>query len=179
MVLKLVLAEKEFQELLVRLSPTILGVKPAELINVKFKTLEKYQKYFGFFSDLKYIEIRDFTHLGRKQLFFYHRESLEEVLNHGVNQKFLIDIGYPSTIEINHYLDILIKKLQSNTFPHEIGVFLGYPLKDVLGYMGVSSQKLVKIKGWKYYGNESLSLLQYNKFLKARDVFKVFLENLS
>ncbi|NLT95334.1 MAG: DUF3793 family protein [Clostridia bacterium] len=173
------LADREFQELLVKLSPTIIGVKPAELINIKFGALEKCRRYFGPFTDFKYMEIRDFTRLGRKQLFFYHRQCLMEVLNNEENKKFLIKLGYPSAFDINHYLAILAKKLQSNSFPHEIGIFLGYPLKDVLGYMGLSSQKVIKVKGWRYYGDESLSLLQYNKFLKARDVFKVFLDNLT
>lgn len=64
------LADKEFQELLLRLSPTILGVKPAELINIKFKTLEKLHDSFKGYSELEYIEVRDFPHLNRKQLFF-------------------------------------------------------------------------------------------------------------
>jgi hypothetical protein len=176
--LKVPLADKEFQELLLRLSPTILGVKPAELINIKFKTLEKLHDSFKGYSELEYIEVRDFPHLNRKQLFFYHKESLREVIAGKANQKFLIKIGYPSAFDINIYLDIIIKKLQSDTFPHEIGIFLGYPLKDVIGYMGLSPLKLVKINGWRYYGSENLSVMHYKRFVKARDVFRVFLNNL-
>jgi len=173
------LNDKDFQELLIRLSPTILGVKPAELLNVKLGDLDKCRLYFQEYGSIKFIEIKDFANIYRRQLFFYHPEYLSEVLKQKANQLFLKEVGYPLNFELNMYLKILIKKLQSNVFPHEIGIFLGYPLKDVLGYMGVVPLKLVKIKGWKYYGSENLSTIQYQKYLKARDVFCYFLNNIT
>lgn len=172
------LENKEFQELLVKLSPTILGIKPAELLNVKMgKNFDKCCSCLGDCKDFRFIVIRDFTNLYRRQIFFYHQGCLSEILKQKANQKFLKKIGYPLTFEINRYLEILIKKLQSNIFPHEIGIFLGYPLKDVLGYMGLSPLKVVKVKGWKYYGSETLSAVQYKRFVKAREVFSFFLDN--
>jgi len=171
--------DREFRELLIRLSPTIMGVKPAELLNVKLgDDLERCRRYFRNYDGITFIEIKDFYNLYRKQLFFYHQECLRGVLKQKANQFFLKKVGYPANFDFNRYLDVLVTKLQSDIFPHEIGIFLGYPLKDVLGYMGLAPLKLVKIKGWKYYGSENLSMTRYHQYLKARDVFKYFLNNI-
>jgi len=173
----MVFKDKDFQEVLIRVSPTILGVKPAEILNVKLGSLDKCRRCFQGFDDIKFIEIRDFPRISRRQLLFYHITCLEQVLTQKAIQKFLQQLGYPFSFNMELYLDILISKLQSCIFPHEIGVFLGYPLKDVLGYMGLTSLKLVNVKGWQYYGNGKSSILQYKRFCKAREVFRCFLEN--
>ncbi|KJS80778.1 MAG: hypothetical protein JM58_18305 [Peptococcaceae bacterium BICA1-8] len=172
----MVFKDKDFQEILIRISPTILGVKPAEILNVKLGSLDKCRRCFQGLGEFEFIEIKDFPNISRRQLFFYHKTCLEEVLTQKAIQKFLQQLGYPFSFNMELYLDILIAKLQSCIFPHEIGVFLGYPLKDVLGYMGLTSLKLVDVKGWQYYGNGNLSILQYKKFCKAREVFRCFLE---
>jgi len=173
----MIFKDTDFQEVLIRVSPTILGVKPAEILNVKLGSLDKCRRCFQGLDDIKFIEIRDFPKLSRRQLFFYHKICLEEVLKQKANQSFLQQLGYPFSFNMEVYLDVIIAKLRSCIFPHEIGVFLGYPLKDVLGYMGLASLKLVGVRGWKYYGNTNLSLLQYKKFCKAREIFRCFLEN--
>ncbi|MGI6225397.1 MAG: DUF3793 family protein [Peptococcales bacterium] len=167
---------KEFQNVLIRLSPVFMGIKPGELLNIKWgNNLERCYHFFRD-SQIKHIEIKDFPNLERRQLFFYHRECLAQTLQVKANQNFLRQIGYPLDFQLASYLEILTSRLRSDAFPHEIGVFLGYPLKDVLGYMGILPLKLVKIKGWKYYGSEKLSAIQYKRYVKARDIFRVFLD---
>ena len=90
---------------------------------------------------------------------------------------FLKFIGYPSNYDLDEYLNILIDKLNSDNFPHEIGIFLGYPLKDVVGFMGYGKYKFCKTRYWKVYGDESVSDAVYNKFISDRAKIKVLLEN--
>ena len=67
---------------------------------------------------------------------FINEKSMEKVLVNKRCINFLKFVGYSSDYELNDYMDELVFRLQSEEFPHEIGVFLGYPLKDVLGFMG-------------------------------------------
>lgn len=109
---------------------------------------------------------------------FLHRGSLNSTLRQTPVLIFLKGLHYPNEYSLEEYVQILVQKIQSSDFPHEIGVFLGYPLKDVLGYLGHPALKLTEIKGWRYYGHRKLSACTYKKFKEARKRAKVILETL-
>ena len=90
---------------------------------------------------------------------------------------FLKFIGYPSDYNLDSYIELLIDKLHTKDFPHEIGIFLGYPLKDVVGFMGYGNYKFCKTRYWKVYGDESISDSVYNKFINDRSKMKKLLES--
>ena len=49
----------------------------------------------------------------------------------------------------------LSKRLnESEEFPHEIGLFLGYPLEDVKGFIENSAEGYKCVGCWKVYGDE-------------------------
>ncbi len=167
----------EFIEILIKLGPTILGVKPAEIINIKLGTLlDKLKECMGNYPKIDFLEIKEMEKYRRMQVFFYHKEALSKILSQKVNRDFLVNLGYPAEFNLHRYLQILKEKLLSEEFPHEIGIFLGYPLKDVLGFMGEYSLELVDIQGWRYYGSRKLSEIHYRKFVEARETFKFFLK---
>ena len=51
-------------------------------------------------------------------------------------------------------MDLLCARLsQGGAFPHEIGLFLGYPIEDVVGFIRYSGRGC-KLSGyWKVYGD--------------------------
>ena len=163
------------------LGPVILGSKPAEILNLSSKDMNKESKlndiksFFSNCSKLTYnvINISD----GGIRIIFINKISLSNVLNNKKCLNFLKFIGYPSEYNIDNYINILINKLNSKDFPHEIGIFLGYPLKDVVGFMGYGKYKFCKTRYWRVYGDESVSDAVYNKFISDRVKIKVLLEN--
>ena len=56
---------------------------------------------------------------------------------------------------------------QSPELPHEVGLFVGYPLKDVVGFM----KKIPAAPGhnglWRIYGNAASSLELMNLYRRA------------
>ena len=90
---------------------------------------------------------------------------------------FLRFLGYPSDYDMETYINILINKLHSPEFPNEIGIFLGYPLKDVLGFMGYGKNELYTTRFWKIYGDPSISYEVSNSFLKDRAIMKKMIDN--
>ncbi len=152
---------------------TLAGVKPAELLNIPMSRgaikQEQWEECKGCFLQYGKIKIREIKKQnGRKQVLVYHHLSLAKVLSEEANLKFLRERGYPGQYSIESYVDLLVKRLQGNNFPHEIGIFLGYPLKDVLGFIGCSSLKLIRRRGWNFYGDEEISNRRYESFLQAR-----------
>ena len=163
------------------LGPIILGSKPAEILNLSSKDKNKDSKlndinsFFSNCTKLSYeiINMPD----GGIRLVFINKSALSNVLSNKKCLNFLKFIGYPSNYTLDGYIDLLINKLHTKDFPHEIGIFLGYPLKDVVGFMGYGNYKFCKTRYWRVYGDESVSDAVYDKFKSDRVKIKLLLEN--
>lgn len=158
------------------LGPVILGSKPSEIINIPSSSncrdnkLNDIQYFFSKCSRISYEIIN--TYDGGTRVLFINKTSLSNVLCNKKCLNFLKFIGYPSNYELQGYISTLIKKLHYKDFPHEIGIFLGYPLKDVVGFMGYGNYKYYKTKYWKIYGDPSISYDVCNNFLRDREKMK-------
>ena len=69
-------------------------------------------------------------------LLIYHPERMSAHLATPKVANFLRRAGYQDAEKTNSMLQELTKRLTVGGFPHEIGAILGYPLKDVAGFMG-------------------------------------------
>ena len=56
-------------------------------------------------------------------------------------------------------------------FPHEIGIFLGYPLADVTGFINNKGRNCKCIGTWKVYGDASSASKAFARFNKCSDVY--------
>ena len=66
-------------------------------------------------------------------------------------------------------------KMVKQSFPHEIGVILGYPLEDVKGYMENGGQKCLLNGYWKVYNNPEEAKRKFEiGALKLRFLFCLF-----
>ena len=171
------------KRILEMLGAVILGSKPAEIINVPGSKEEKKIKLSqieAFFSNCSRITYRIITtHDGGKRVLFINEKSMEKVLVNKRCINFLKFVGYSSDYELNDYMNELVFRLQSEEFPHEIGVFLGYPLKDVLGFMGYGKNELVEVKNWRIYGDKEISYEVYNNFMRDKAIMKEMIETMN
>lgn len=79
-------------------------------------------------------------------------------------------LGYCAGIEPAQFLVEIAHRWQSTgEIPHEIGIALGYPVKDVLGYMGHGESECTAHCGWRVYGNPKPSLEASQRYLDARN----------
>ena len=60
---------------------------------------------------------------------------------------------------------------ENRSFPHEIGLFLGYPLDDVIGFIRNEGRNCKYTGFWKVYCNEEEAARIFEKFRKCRDVY--------
>lgn len=56
-------------------------------------------------------------------------------------------------------------------FPHEIGIFLGYPLGDVIGFIKNAGHNCKCTGCWKVYCNECEAVRTFAKYKKCKDVY--------
>lgn len=154
------------------LGPVIMGSKPSEILNISFKDPIKEDKIsdlVSHFSNCKKIsfEIIDQEEKGMKILFMNY-STLKNTLKDKKAINFLKFLGYPLEYDFDKYVNFLIEKLRSNILPDEIGIFLGYPLKDVVGFMGYGNYTFQNTKYWRIYGDPNVSQQVYNNFLEHR-----------
>ena len=75
-------------------------------------------------------------------IYVYRVKKLEEDLKKNEVSKFLRENGYKETC-VNYAISLLKKRLMDlKAFPHEIGVFLGYPIEDVIGLLIIKGATL-------------------------------------
>jgi hypothetical protein len=103
------------------------------------------------------------------RLIMYRPAEVQEALSK-VPGRFLEKLGYPCDTGPVEFLEEVGRRWQKDRqIPHEIGIALGYPVKDVLGYMGLISLKHTGQRGWKIYGDPGPSLRRSRRYERARD----------
>ena len=55
--------------------------------------------------------------------------------------------------------------------PHEVGIFLDYPMEDVLGYIQNAGRGYRCIGCWKVYGDVAEAERRFNAYHKCRSVY--------
>lgn len=79
------------------------------------------------------------------------------------------ELGYPIHLSPDTFLAEVERRWQeSDKIPHEIGFALGYPVKDVLGYMELTPLPCSGCCGWQVYGDFGSSYRLCQAFLQAQ-----------
>lgn len=105
-------------------------------------------------------------------VYIYRPDMLKADLDIPEAANILIHKGY-SCGNADCCLVQLVKHLTSDPeFPHEIGLFLGYPPSDVKCFMRDSHRGVKCTGNWKAYSNEEKARDTFEKYRKCRDYFK-------
>lgn len=171
--------------LMKKLAPLLVRIKPSCLINLS-NSLSSFEgnSYKLWLQNKTYItetlgiSARDLQYSARGvSVFFYDHEKLLCVLDQPENRVYLSRFGYANCMKLDDYLDMLRVRFHYSTFPHEIGIFLGYPLKDVKGFIEKGTLPLVCQGRWKVYDRPGISLQLMRVHQKAEEVFSIILKN--
>jgi len=105
-------------------------------------------------------------------IYVCRKSSIQEKLQNEEIAEFLEDYGY-SDMDIEAALEKLKIRLNAeNGFPHEIGVFLDYPIGDVKGFIQNAGSSYKCNGCWKVYCNECETVKLFARFAKCRDMYK-------
>lgn len=146
------------------------GIKPSEIISASKEQYENCEILRN------YIEFKIISHSSSKlRLFIYNKQALKKCLDNKHVLKYLVANGYPIEFDVDNYVERLAKRIkEGNDFPHEIGFFLGYPVKDVLGFMNIIDLPHTKTMGWRMYGNTRFSETYYHKVNDAKSEIRSY-----
>lgn len=156
-------------------APTLAGMKTANLFNYKFTTEKDLQKELVFANqelNIKgvYIEILHIKD-NKALLYVYRKWKLCLDLMNPTSSAILQENGYLST-DVKKAIEQLKKRIaMSQVFPHEIGLFLGYPVEDVQGFIEQKGKNFKYSGLWKVYHNENDTIKLFAKFKKCSEVY--------
>lgn len=109
---------------------------------------------------------------GKALIYIYRPGELENTLRSNGVRRLLKSCGY-TRFETAWALETLRTRLNSEeSFPHEIGVFLGYPLEDVLGFIENDGRNCLSCGCWKVYSDECAALAAFRRYEKCKAVYQ-------
>lgn len=166
-----------FEESLIRnAAPTLAGIKIANLYNFRFRNLRECQESIdrmnrqlnkkGLYIHLMK-NVEDFY-----LLYVYRKSKLEETITDPEVRTFLLEYGYDDATDVWSYIVRLKERINTEScFPHEIGVFLGYPIEDVREFIEKKGEGCAYCGEWKVYHDVPAAISFFCKLKKCRDVY--------
>lgn len=150
-------------------APVLLGIKMSNILITDIENEKKFYRLFCFGA----ISVKCLSRNEDKITYLvYRKEELESYLNQKRIASFLEGLGYEKagTREQLNQLSYRfhINRKNRMEFPHEIGVFLGYPLRDVIGFIENSGKNFLLCGYWKVYYNveQAKQIFSYYDYAK-------------
>lgn len=149
-------------------APTIMRKKAASLIT--FKNADRPLKDIWLREqgpDKAYFAMKYYCLCQRPSsvtVLFYHEDLLINCLRKKDRLQFLGDYGYGSDMTLGQHLLYLGQRYEAGGCPHEIGIFLDYPLHDVKAFMDPEPQQHIFTGYWKVYGQAEAAREKFREF---------------
>ena len=164
------------EEMIVRLcSPTLAGLKTGSLFSSPYGDIRQLLHELRALNQklvpkgLRVIPLRAVS--GRALIYLYRPRRLKSDLANDEAAALLAGYGYPSDGG-ERCLGKLAQKLRSSEgFPHEIGLFLGYPPEDVRGFIENRAAHAKLTGCWKVYGDENKARQVFEQYKKCTSVY--------
>lgn len=164
------------EELLLRhCSPTLAALKAGSLFTCPSKYMPVLDQVVQTWNELlnpKGVYIMVLLKRAHTALVYVYRPTLlkQELAKHET-QNLLSGYGYPLD-RVEGSLSFLRQKLTDQLeFPHEIGVFLGYPASDVRLFIQNNGSGGKYDGSWKVYGNEEEARHKFAQFKKCTALY--------
>lgn len=108
---------------------------------------------------------------GRYFIYVYRNSALQNLGDSCEVRKFLKGFGY-SCFDAESLLNFFkVRMTHSVCFPHEVGVFLGYPLDDVKDFIAYGGKNYKIIGCWKVYNDVPNSMHIFEVYKKCHKIF--------
>lgn len=111
-------------------------------------------------------------------IYMYRPDRLQQDLQDETAGRILAQKGYPLNNTSNCVAELAHRLSSNREFPHEIGLFLGYPSEDVYGFIKNGSRSAKCVGAWRVYGDEQAAGKRFEQFEKCTRVYsEVFRKN--
>lgn len=109
---------------------------------------------------------------GKALIYVYRPGRLAEDLSRSDAAELLRQRGYGDGCPEQKIATLIRRLRQNGEFPHEIGLFLGYPTEDVAGFIRHRAEGCKCVGCWKVYGDEARAKREFAKYRKCTCVYR-------
>jgi len=170
------------EEMLVRhCSPTLAGLKTGNMFTCAFENTENMKDEVRKLNGLlvkKGLRVLPLRYRNNRALIYVYRPvKLSEDLKNDIACRLLEERGYQFTAPDRCIVRLIQRLSESEEFPHEIGLFLGYPPEDVCGFIENKADTCKCVGCWKVYSDEDTAKKLFAKYKKCTDVYCTLFAN--
>lgn len=139
-------------------SPTLAGLKTGSIFSCDFASegeLTDSVRRWNTILVKKGLRMLPLRYKDRRALIYVYRPSyLSRDLRRHTASRILSERGYRFDSQTKCIIRLMQRLGESREFPHEIGLFLGYPPEDVRGFIENRAGGCKYVGTWKVYGDE-------------------------
>ncbi len=165
-------------QLALQCAPLITGLKVSNLLIIPKGNEEVVKRILNRtgISFYRLIQIRTKT-----TFLLFRRNELEEFLSDENVRNVFMKAGYKS-LQIGKILRTFSLRYEAymqgdKCFPHEMGLLLGYPVEDVVGFVENNGKNFLYSGYWKVYENQKAKVKLFDKFKVAEETLIHLLSN--
>ncbi len=161
-------------------APTLAGIKTGSMFSCPFADKDSLRTYIRRVNHsfcgkgLRAVPLK--FQKGRALIYVYRPSYLERDLKQNGANRILANLGY-GTEHANKCVAFLRTRMRENgEFPHEIGLFLGYPPEDVWGFIENKAVNYKYCGLWKVYGDAERAKHTFLRYKRCTDSYCAMLK---
>ena len=156
-------------------APTLAGMKTGSLFSCRCLSKEGMQEEIRRFNRMlapKGVRILPLRYSGKKVLLYLYRPNLlRRDFSNQSTCLLLKKYGYCAENPGRCVAQLACRLRTMKDFPHEIGLFLGYPPEDVQGFIENGADCCKFVGYWKVYGDEVKAKMIFSQYKKCTAIY--------
>lgn len=165
-------------QLALQCAPFIMGLKISNLLvipNEHVDGLMRLLKNADIFYSILLVTGEKTT------LLLYKPKQLERYFKDKRVRRLLYKLGY-TQFGLAQLLNVFKERyiacrMSGENFPHEMGLFLGYPVEDVEGFIQNNGENFLYTGYWKVYENAAEKAALFERFERAKEILIINIAN--
>lgn len=156
-------------------APTLAGMKTGSIFSCSYvnaaelrDNLRRFNRRLGK-KGLRVVALR--AQNGRALIYVFRPARLSRDLQQATACRLLRERGYGVEMPERCVLQLMKRLDECEDFPHEIGLFLGYPPEDVRGFIENNAAGCKCVGCWKVYGDAEAAQKTFAKYKKCTAVY--------
>lgn len=164
------------EELVIRhCAPTLAGLKTGSIFTYRFACVRQFRQSVRMLNKkllskgVRVLPLR----IGENSalVYVYRPAQLKADFSEQEVSEILTDLGYASAKPERCVVQLVERIRSSQEFPHEIGLFLGYPPEDVKGFVENKACGCKCVGCWKVYGDVEKAQKTFDLYKKCTNIY--------
>ena len=157
-------------------SPTLAGLKTGNMFNCAYESREEMCEAICKWNRKlrsKGIRILPLRYKdGVALIYFYRPSMLSKDMKNKDACRMLSELGYDLSSCERRIAQLIERLSEDSEFPHEIGLFLGYPPEDVSGFIENRACGCKCVGCWKVYGDREKAEKTFSRYKKCTRIYR-------